>query len=445
MRNDGKKGLRMLMRKSLCMIVPVLLAPLSCAMDTGTASLKTVFNLVKHLPGPVQHVCLSAAARLAANKVEKGDDEWLFNLCESLRSEALIAKFENIVQGSIAITESKKSCPTIVAHDANRAFYDGYCAEGKQYFATLSDSQKLPISITVESFTLPCISEDGRDMIGWSDDLDKSLLHINTITGKIAIPLHYSEYHRHGWLHYAFLSDGSLMMRDNKRLYIADVPSFLKLGKRSLCTVFKRGDDEYPFSTTINGIEVLSSSHVICVGPHEKSFEVMHKRGSLWERKASIKIPNKIRGYVVAKEGQILCVSENTEDDRLLFFDLQEDNEQMAVVDVPGVKTVSGHFVAAFSPDEALLICRTKKRGEIVFVNCVDPAEPFVMSTVNISPNMLISRIVSNAFGTCVQDDDGKRYNINLNPALPYLAAYKKKKLEEAHKKTSTLSNNNNA
>lgn len=355
---------------------------------------------------------------------------------ELLEAHDLFEQFESYL---VQAKEGNLPCPELIARDADVAMY---AKENYFFISDFACSKKL-LEIYNFSLIFPRISHDGMFLIGgWQRGIFCADIRNNT--HKV---YSVSEKLEPGALHYGFLSNERMMFRSQDALFVGAIADLYKNGLESFQRVYSRPDGRvYPWTTTASGLAVLSPSKVVVCVDINDGFEIMEEHDTQWVRTAVWAAAKEvIWAYQVAPARQLICMIESNDYNTIQFYDARKTDLLCSAssITISHLASRHGSFSGAFSPDETMLICG-KEFGEIDIIDCNNLEKPFIAATVRVD-SLPITKVIWNDFGACVGDCNNMRYDIHLSPALPHIAAYKKKKREEAQKHTSTLSNNNNA
>lgn len=328
--------------------------------------------------------------------------------------------------------------PLAIAPHVDIAFFHDWRKQ-EQYLSTLDDPKQItpqrPLC-THDKAATPALSPDGAILIGWTKEpfMREQFCCITTYFGALNQRIKWSEHRRIGWLHYAFLPNGMLIFRDNRSLYECTVEDLVKNGEEALLKVHTRNDTrEYPFALYYKALHVFSDSIISCIGPDEKSFEILEKKSkSQWDVSRVSKTAHIVQRVVYAPSSMLIATREQESNNHINFYQLDGSSKTGAI----DIESLAHDFNAAFSPNAQYFACGTEKdRGEIDIIDCSNLKELSVYATISVSPNLPIIGILWNSKGLYAEDGHPNRYDIDAS----LITGYKDKKLAKEE------SNNNNA
>lgn len=333
--------------------------------------------------------------------------------------------------------KSKLPFPVVVSSDGKLALFDlGTYKYSLHYLGTLDNptqrTVKDRLSIPLEGENLPTFSPDNRYLLGWRKS-NGGLCIVDTHDCSVhqclkSENLAFSPFRRKsGWLHYAFMPNGTIIIRDDVRLYICTTEELISTGEGALELIHNNDAYGYPFAIFYKPLHAFSNTIISCVMSEENGFDVVEKSeiDSKWVVSKTIKTAAKIRRAVYACSRMLIATQENGHNNRINFYHF---------ADLPKITTGSidieslYDFVAAFAPDSQYLACRTDACGKgIVIINCSDCTKPFICDSIALASYKIFW------IGTTIYAKDscfGECYEIDASLVTGYTESKKSSKKE---------------
>ena len=441
------------MRKFFLFGVICLTAQSCSAMEQGIDQ-----QMVEGPAKSLQDLCLEKIARDWSEIYKNKQD--VFALCDYLVASNQFESFEKLLPKKPILETSnmgldRTDYPQVISPDGRSGFYYGFKPNGyggygwqtarydRQIISTIKENIKLCSSYRINEKGI--FSLDGRWFFGTIGVSEKRFCCIDiesaeTTIGKTTYPI---------GGHYAFLSSDRILFCDDFSLWICSVKYFLeRRGDAGLTRIYTYADGEkYSGSLIPVRIAGFSDKHAVWIGSKGKSLEVISEKDAQWQCAASIQTSDRIEEICWARIRPLVVTIEESVAKTFGYsgnsITLRFYSVGMEDVHCCGALVVANlYHIPVFSSDETLLLYATVHNNSVGLIECSDPTNPTIVGMVSVyglpyDPFWYRGHFYAAAGGMV--------YKISFDHMQYFIAAYKKKRVEEAHKKIITLSNNNNA
>lgn len=239
----------------------------------------------------------------------------------------------------------------------------------------------LPMAYEIDSEDsgrFPAFSGDGKWLVGWNKKLKSTLLLTRyelcskTLSSKIEAFTQFLDWEK---TDFSCVKNDTILIRTACAIFAAKISDFALKGKSALEKIYQRTDTlKYPQPFSYRAIVELFDSSIACVGPDEKSIEILApKEDNTLALRTTITIPCVRYGMLVIDSVRgIAAINGDKSDGTIEFYQLLGEGAGMRS------KIQVSHFEnCIFSPCGNYLACGTNLRRQVVEIfDCKELTSP---------------------------------------------------------------------